>query len=107
MEAQAVLFTLPFYALVIGVCIWLSRWHGRSCEEHERIIEMIGKVEDRIAEAEKTASKEHEAVLATARDLQATMVVDHKELIQLVSATKEPLIEALTVLKSHVADQRK
>ena len=106
MDMDAILLTLPFYALVLGVCVWLARWNTRSCEEHERIIEMIVKVEKRIEKAEETASKEHAAVLQTAKDLQATMVVDHKELISLVGATKEPLIEALTMLKSHIADSK-
>ena len=99
MDMDAILLTLPFYALVLGVCVWLSRWHVRSCEEHERII-------DRLEKLEETTSKEHSAVLQTAKELQATMVVDHKELIALVSATKEPLIEALTMLKAHIADSK-
>ena len=64
----------------------------------------VEHLDSTIEKMDENSSREHREMLGVMSEVRSSMASDHKEMILIMQATKEPLIEAVAVLKSHVAE---
>lgn len=89
--------------LIVGLVIFFIRMENRQ----EKIIALLERI---AADAERNAEasqREHEALMTASHDAERRHNEQHDKMIEIMQGIKEPLIEAVAVLKSHVAEERK
>ena len=85
---------------LIGGGLGLAWWCFRLEARQERIIDTLERIQ-------KESHTEHTALLDEVRETRKLQAEEHKEMIVLIGSIKEPLIEAVAVLKSHVNEERR
>ena len=93
--ADTVGLTLGVLAFVAALLFFAFRLESRQ----QKIIELLERISTE-------SHKEHTELLDAVKDARLATAEEHKEMILLMQGIKEPLIEAVAVLKSHVADER-
>ena len=94
---------MPDVNLLLGLVvggIGLAWWCFRLEARQERIIDTLNRIQ-------KESHTEHSALLEEVRETRKLQAEEHKEMIVLIGSIKEPLIEAVAVLKSHVNEERR
>ena len=87
---------LGLAGLSVGLFWWCFRLEARQ----ERIIATLDRIQ-------KESHTEHNALLNEQRETRKLQAEEHKEMILIMQGIKEPLIEAVAVLKSHVDEERR
>ena len=91
-------------ATVITALVW---WCFRLEARQKEIISTLGDMRDAIDTMQVDSHAEHKALLDAMQEIGKQQATEHKEMIITMQGIKEPLIEAVAVLKSHVDEERK
>ena len=104
---SVVVVVVSMVAFFLGMRSMIKELQSSVSDLRSAIKSSIEDVRQTIKDVREQGTKEHQALLDTAKEIQKSMQDEHKDMIRLAGSTNEKLVHISAELGSHIHEERK